>query len=218
MWDQLAETLQQAVGHRGCPLLVLVLVLVLDGPSSGVCGQQHPEQAVSEDGVLWLPLRLAVQVAQERRKHGDVGRLTPVNTYTHKHTMGCICVACDTMATTAAGGKWRAARGGALSTDGLGIHALQQLSDWTEEAQGLSCDRPVSGLLDEVINLQEQRGPAVRTVLQHRDEWVRAAPAKQRARRSQQQPQPRGCCSHYQVSPLMVFLQNIKILTFGLFM
>ena len=39
---------------------------------------------------------------------------------------------------------------------------------------------PVSSLLNEVINLQQQSGPAVGPVLQGCDVWVGAAPATQR--------------------------------------
>lgn len=54
VWHQLAEAVQQAAGHGAG--LVLRDRRWMDG-------QQHSQEAVPEEGVLGLPLRLTVQVA-----------------------------------------------------------------------------------------------------------------------------------------------------------
>lgn len=71
VWHQLTEAVQQALKHR-------VLLLVLEEWSGcWVRGHQHPEEPVAQQGVLRLPLRLTVQVAQEGGQHGDVGGFIP---------------------------------------------------------------------------------------------------------------------------------------------
>lgn len=86
--DQLTEAPQEAVGHWRALLLVFIL---RDGTDSWSHGQQSSEKVVSEKGVLGKPLGLAVQVAQERGQHGDVGWFSSIT----KHNGCYICFSCS---------------------------------------------------------------------------------------------------------------------------
>jgi len=130
--------------------------------------------------VRLLPLGLAVQEAEEGRQHGDVGRLRPAPSAVRGRSN--VIGGLRTPVWRCVGGRGLYRWLLPLPTDSLSLSLNSQPCDLKgrgrkgkgkEEEERL----PVCALLEEVVDLQQQEGPAVGPVLQRRDVGMGAAPA-----------------------------------------